>query len=187
MELSTGARGDYEACFGRAPFDLVRCDPEFSALFSRFAFEEAAEESKLDPKTRYLAILAALMGCQGIETFRAMAPAALRAGVTAVELKELVYQGAAYLGLGRTLPFLQQANQLLEEHGVPLPLPPRTPELPALAVACGEGVVLEMRTPARAPTPGQLAVLYLGDVVAASGWIAGAERLPGPPSPEEGV
>ena len=60
-------------------------------------------------------------------------------------------------------------------------------ELPALAVACGEGVVLEMRTPARAPTPGQLAVLYLGDVVEASGWIAGAERLPRTPSPEEGV
>ena len=60
-------------------------------------------------------------------------------------------------------------------------------ELPALAVACGEGVVLEMHTPARAPTPGQLAVIYLGDVVAASGWIAGAERLPEPPSPEEGV
>lgn len=144
MELSTGARGDYEACFGRAPFDLVRCDPEFSALFSRFAFEEAAEESKLDPKTRYLAILAALMGCQGIEAFRAMAPAALRAGVTAVEFKELVYQGAAYLGLGRTLPFLQQANQLLEEQGVPLPLPPQGTTTPATRIQAGNEAQVEI-------------------------------------------
>ena len=50
-------------------------------------------------------------------------------------------------------------------------------ELPALAVADGAGVVLEMQSPARAPTPGQLAVLYQGDIVAASGWITGAERV----------
>ena len=54
-------------------------------------------------------------------------------------------------------------------------------ELAAVARAHGENVVLEMHTPARAPTPGQLAVLYLGDVVAASGWITGADRtVPGP-------
>ena len=53
-------------------------------------------------------------------------------------------------------------------------------ELAAVARADGENVVLEMLAPARAPTPGQLAVLYQGDIVAASGWITGAERLPGP-------
>lgn len=49
-------------------------------------------------------------------------------------------------------------------------------ELAAVARADGENVVLEMLDPARAPTPGQLAVLYQGDIVAASGWITGAER-----------
>ena len=50
-------------------------------------------------------------------------------------------------------------------------------ELPALAVADGETVVLEMESPARAPTPGQLAVFYQGDIVADSAWITGAERV----------
>ena len=36
------------------------------------------------------------------------------------------------------------------------------------------GVRIEMKTPARAPTPGQLAVFYLGDTVAGSAWIEGA-------------
>ena len=39
----------------------------------------------------------------------------------------------------------------------------------------GDGVRVEMKTPARAPTPGQLAVFYLGDVVAGSAWIDWAE------------
>ena len=35
----------------------------------------------------------------------------------------------------------------------------------------GDGVRIEMKAPARAPTPGQLAVFYRGDVVAGSAWI----------------
>ena len=35
----------------------------------------------------------------------------------------------------------------------------------------GDGVLLRMHTPARAPTPGQLAVFYDGDAVVGSAWI----------------
>ena len=35
----------------------------------------------------------------------------------------------------------------------------------------GEGIRLDMKTPARAPTPGQLAVFYQGDAVVGSAWI----------------
>ena len=36
---------------------------------------------------------------------------------------------------------------------------------------------LDLLAPARAPTPGQLAVLYDGDVLLGSFWITGARRL----------
>lgn len=123
MELSMSAKQYCADHFSQMPFGLAENDPEFSMLFSNFAFDEVIRESKLDDKTRFLAILATLMGCQGADAFRAMVPGALKSGMTPVELKELIYQGAAYLGLGRVLPFLHGANSVLEQQGISLPLP----------------------------------------------------------------
>ena len=137
MELSAEAKPYDGKQFGQEPFGLAESDPEFSALFSNFAFDEALRESKLDDKTRSLAILATLLGCQGLDAFRAMVPGALHSGVTPVELKELVYQGTAYLGLGRTLAFLHAANQVLSEQGVSLPLPPQGITTPETRIEAG--------------------------------------------------
>lgn len=131
MERSAFAARYCTEHFEEMPFDLETLDPEFSAVFSNFAFDEVIRESHLDDKTRFLAILAALMGCQGVDAFGNLIPGAVQSGITPVELKELIYQGTAYLGLGRVLPFLQIANTVLEQQGVSLPLPEQgniTPE-----------------------------------------------------------
>ena len=52
-----------------------------------------------------------------------MSSAALNFGVTPVEIKEIVYQATAYLGIGRVLPFLKITNEVFEEKGIKLPLP----------------------------------------------------------------
>ncbi|MBC5736690.1 tRNA 2-thiouridine(34) synthase MnmA [Lawsonibacter faecis] len=49
-------------------------------------------------------------------------------------------------------------------------------EAPAVIRGMSGGIWIEMHTPARAPTPGQLAVFYQGDVVVGSGWLAAPER-----------
>jgi 4-carboxymuconolactone decarboxylase len=69
-----------------------------------------------------MAILATLLGCQGIDEFQAMLPAAMNFGVTPVEIKEIVYQAVAYLGIGRVLPFLHAVNDFLTAQGIALPL-----------------------------------------------------------------
>ncbi len=97
-------------------------DPEFSALFDRFAEQEVPAESKLAAPTRYFVVLAALLGCGGLEPFCALLPTALDAGLTPVELKELTYQATAYLGFGRIPPFLQAVNEALAARGAALPL-----------------------------------------------------------------
>ena len=43
-------------------------------------------------------------------------------GVTPVEIKEIVYQATAYLGIGRVYPFFRITNQVLEAEKVALPL-----------------------------------------------------------------
>lgn len=101
---------------------FLETDPEFIERFDNFAFDEVINQDDLEDRTRFIAIIATLIGCQGIDEFKAMIPAALNFGVTPVELKEIVYQAVAYLGIGRVFPFLKAVNEVLESKGVKLPL-----------------------------------------------------------------
>lgn len=103
---------------------LQRTDPEFVERFDQFAFNEVVQQtsSHLDDRTRHICYLATLLGCQGIDEYRMLLPTALDKGVTAVEAKEIVYQAVAYLGIGRTLPFLNATNEIFTQRGIDLPL-----------------------------------------------------------------
>lgn len=104
---------------------LYETDPEFMERFDHFALDEVVNEpgQELEDTTRYLAILAALTGCQGVDTFKEVLPKALDAGLSPVMVKEMVYQAVDYLGMGRVLPFLCAVNEILTDRGVKLPLP----------------------------------------------------------------
>lgn len=103
-------------------FKFLETDPEFSELFYNFAFDEVINQNYLEDRTRMMAILATLIGCQGIDEFKLMIPAALNLGVTPIEVKEIVYQAVAYIGIGRVHSFLKVTNAVLEEEGIKLPL-----------------------------------------------------------------
>ena len=126
--------------------NLETTDPEFSEFFARFAEEEVVNEpgKSLDERTRYMAILAALLGCQGRELFREILPQALDAGVTPVEAKEIAYQATAYLGIGRSYPFLTITNEVLESRDVSLPLPGQATTTPEDRVQKGEDKQVEL-------------------------------------------
>lgn len=135
MSISPFARDYHEAMFPGADFAFVQTDPEFVTLFANFAFDEVVNMPDIggkavDGRTRHMAILATLLGCQGIDEFRLMLPAALNLGVTPVEVKEIVYQAVAYLGIGRVLPFLRAVNEIFTERGIALPLPPQATVAP---------------------------------------------------------
>ncbi|MBQ7544772.1 MAG: carboxymuconolactone decarboxylase family protein [Synergistaceae bacterium] len=119
-------------------------DPEFAEFFGRFASEEVPAQSKLDARTRYMAIVATLLGCQGVDEFRAVLPEALDAGLTPSEVKEVIYQGTAYLGIGRTRPFLKAANEVFAEKGISLPLPPASTTTPETRVKAGNDTQIEI-------------------------------------------
>ena len=124
MNISNFSKDYLEKMFPGCVSDFLRTDPEFIERFKNFAFDEVINQDgvQLDDKTRFLAILATLLGCQGIDEFKTMLPAALNFGVTPVEVKETVYQAVAYLGIGRVFPFLKATNEVFEARGIELPL-----------------------------------------------------------------
>lgn len=104
--------------------DIKKTDPEFVERFEHFAFEEVVREDgqQLPPETRYLAILATLIGCGGVDAYWELLPKAMENGVTPVMVKECVYQATDYLGYGRMLPFLNVTNTVFKQKGIALPL-----------------------------------------------------------------
>lgn len=100
-------------------------DPEFMELFEHFAFNEVVNEDgqQLVPQTRYLVILATLIGCQGTDAYEEILPKALDAGLSPTVVKETVYQSVDYLGMGRMWPFLKATNEVFSEKRIGLPLP----------------------------------------------------------------
>lgn len=125
MAISDFAKQYREKMFPGYRPALLDTDPEFIEQFDSFAFDEVVNSDDLDGRTRFMAILAALLGCQGTEEFSAMLPAALNFGVTPVEIKEIIYQAVAYLGIGRTASFLMAANKVFVEQEITLPLEPQ--------------------------------------------------------------
>ena len=123
MALSENAKSYHEKMFPGYRSKFLETDPEFIERFDNFAFDEVVNTCKLDDKTRFMAILATLLGCQGIDEFKAIMPAAMNFGVTPVEIREIVYQAVAYLGIGRVFPFLKAMNECFTSRGITLPLP----------------------------------------------------------------
>lgn len=126
MALSEFAKEYHAKMFPNYESKFLKTDPEFIERFDNFAFDEVINTIKLDDKTRFTAILATLLGCQGIDEFRAIVPAAIETGVSPVEIREVVYQAVAYLGIGRVFPFLKAMNEVFESKGISLPLPPQS-------------------------------------------------------------
>lgn len=123
MNMDTEKR--IEKLFAGASSALRKTDPEFAQIIADFSQDEVIKADKLTEKERMLCILSVLLGCQGMGEFQNMLHEALNAGIDPIAVKEVIYQAAAYLGIGRTYDFLIAANQIMEQHGIALPLPPQ--------------------------------------------------------------
>ena len=112
MAITEKAKAYHEKMFPGYVSSFLKTDPEFIERFDNFAFDEVVNNSNLDNKTRWLAILATVIGCQGIDEFKALLPAAMNFDVSPIEIKETVYQATAYLGIARVFPFLKATNEI---------------------------------------------------------------------------
>jgi 4-carboxymuconolactone decarboxylase len=140
MAISETARQNHDELFPGHVSTLAVTDPELIEVFDNFAFDEALAASGLDARTRLMVQLAALIGCQALSEYRVMLGAALTAGVTPAEAREIVYQAVPYAGMGKVLDFLHATNDVLTERGVRLPLDGQATTTPATRAEAGRAV-----------------------------------------------
>ena len=122
MAISDTARKNHDDLFPNHVSTLAVTDPEFIEVFDNFAFDEVLRDSSLDVRTRLMVQLSSIIASQAVNEYRAMLGAALTAGVTPLEAKEIVYQAVPYVGLAKVFDFLHATNDVLTERGVELPL-----------------------------------------------------------------
>src|SRR4051794_37893688 len=71
-----------------------------------------------------------MIAAQAVSEYRVMLGAALTAGVTPVEAKEVLYQAVPYVGMAKVFDFLHATNDVLTERGIELPLPAQSTTTP---------------------------------------------------------
>ena len=144
MSITDASKKYHEKMFPGYHSSFLKTDPEFIERFDKFAFDELVNHDDLDGRTRFMAILAVLLGCQGIDEFRIMLIAAMNFKVTPVEIKEIIYQVICYLGIGRVFPFLKVTNEVLIEKGIVLPLCAQTTTTMENRLTAGEKAQIDI-------------------------------------------
>jgi 4-carboxymuconolactone decarboxylase len=140
MAISDTARHNHDELFPGYVSSLEVTDPELAEVFDNFAYDEVLRHSTLDIRTRLMVQLAALIGGQALSQYRVMLGAALTAGVTPVEVREIVYHAVPYAGMGKVFDFLLATNEVLTEYGVQLPLENQSATTPATRLEEGRAV-----------------------------------------------
>src|SRR5215210_1913291 len=112
----------YQQLFG-APAVMSATDPELMTILQRFIFGEVFYIGNLDDKTRELITITTLAANQTLPQLKAHTTAALNIGVKPVEIREVVYQLAPFIGYPKVLNALDTINNVFRSKGIALPLP----------------------------------------------------------------
>ena len=101
-------------------------DPEMMQILQKYIFGEIFTIGELDMKTREMLTVISLSTQQTLPQLKTHAQAALNVGVTPLELREVVYQCAPFIGFPKTLNALNTINEVFAENGIKLPLENQT-------------------------------------------------------------
>jgi len=120
------AEETYVRLFGQRDTSAPDNDPEFGRILRTFIFGDVFATGDLNDATRELITVTVLATLNTLPQLKAHTRAALKVGVTPVELREAVYQLAPFIGFPRTLNAVAGLNEVFDALGIPLPLPPQT-------------------------------------------------------------
>ncbi len=114
---------NYKILFGGEALTPTGDDPEMMAILQKYIFGEVFTVGELDIKTREMITVTSLAVQQTLPQLKAHINGALNAGATPVELREVIYQLAPFIGFPKTLNALGVLNEVFKERGIKTPLP----------------------------------------------------------------
>ncbi|WP_294142593.1 carboxymuconolactone decarboxylase family protein [uncultured Sanguibacteroides sp.] len=126
--LSDNAKRNLEAW--QAGNELYMSDPELAEVFGNFAFDETQKYGNLDTRTRILVTMGSAIALQTEGAYRMLLDAALNNGISAVEIKEVIFQAIPYIGFAKAYDFIGITNKSLTAKGIKLPLEPQSTTSP---------------------------------------------------------
>lgn len=97
-------------------------DPDLIEVFDNFAFDEVISHDTMDVKIRTLLIMASTIGSHALTEYKMFVNAALNVGVSPVEIKEVLYQAVAYVGMSKVIDFIHATNEIFIGRNIALPL-----------------------------------------------------------------
>ena len=115
------AKQKYQELFGPQTV-ATSSDPELMNILQRFIFGEVFYIGNLDDKTRELITITVLATNQTLPQLKAHTNAALNIGVTPIEIREVVYQTAPFIGFPKVLNALDTINEVFKSRNIELPL-----------------------------------------------------------------
>jgi len=115
-------RENYTALFGGEALTGKGSDPEMMDILQKFIFGDVFSTGKLERPVREMITCTVLSALQTLPQLKAHAGAALNVGVTPLQLREIAYLCAPFIGFPRTLNAISTIDAVLTERGVSLPL-----------------------------------------------------------------
>lgn len=122
MDRVEKSQEKFKQLFGEGVTAAHATDPDFQDILSHFIFGEVFYQGNLDDKMRELITLVVLATNQTLPQLKAHVSAALNVGLTAVEIKEAVYQCAPYIGFPKTLNAINEVNEVFNSKNIALPI-----------------------------------------------------------------
>ncbi len=101
---------------------LMESDTDLAIIKERLLYGEIAERGTLNDRQRMLITLVVLTTSQTLDDMKVQTEAALRIGLSPVEIKESLYQCAPYIGFPKTESALRLVNETFAEKGITLPV-----------------------------------------------------------------
>jgi 4-carboxymuconolactone decarboxylase len=116
------AKQKYEELFRQIQSVSNSDDPELMTILQRFIFGEVFFIGNLNNRTRELITVTSLATNQTLPQLKAHTNAALNIGVKPVEIREVIYQLAPFIGYPKVLNAMDAINGVFKSRGIKLPL-----------------------------------------------------------------